>query len=88
MPLHADREHGAGAAPASCPTARRSLLDAATAQVYSVAVLPHGRIVSGSDDTTLKVWVDYAKMAGLVALRRTPENYDWRLIGRLIAKFL
>ena len=66
----------------------RSLLDAATAQVYSVAVLPHGRIVSGSYDHTLKVWVDSAKMAGLVALRRTPENYDWRLIGRLIAKFL
>ena len=54
-----------------------------------VAVLSNGRVVSGSADRTLKVWEDVeGKMARLIALRRTPENYDWRLIGRLIAKFL
>ena len=37
-------------------TTRRSLVDAARAQVVCVAVLPNGRIVSGSDDRTLKVW--------------------------------
>ena len=59
------------------------------AQVNCVVVLPNGRIVSGSYDNTLKVWEDVeGKMARLIALRRTPENYDWRLIGRLIAKFL
>ena len=86
MPPDADR--GLGAASASSRTASRSLLDAATAQVGCVAVLSNAHVILGSSDHTLKVWVDYAEMARLVALRRTPENYDWRLIGRLIAKFL
>ena len=49
-----------------------------------VAVLSNGRVVSGSADRTLKVWVDYAEMARLVALRRTQKNFA----GRLIAAFL
>ncbi len=52
-----------------------------------VAVLPNGRIVSGSADHTLKVWVDYAKMARLVALRRLREM-NVKTAGRLIARFL
>ena len=55
------------------------------AQVRCVAVLSHGRVVSGSDDGTLKVWVDYAKMARLVALRHL---HDMNVAGRLIAAFL
>ena len=47
-------------------------------------LLPNGRVVSGSTDHTLKVWVDYGKMARLVALRRTQKNFA----GRLIAAFL
>ena len=59
------------------------------AQVMCVAVLPNGRVVSGSRDHTLKVWEDVeGMMAHLVALRRTPGNFDKRLIGRLIARFL
>ena len=55
------------------------------AQVMCVAVLPNGRVVSGSDDSTLKVWEDVeGKMARLVALRRTEKNFA----GRLIAAFL
>ena len=58
------------------------------AQVRCVAV-QYGRVVSGSEDNTLKVWVDCdeAKMARLVALRRL---YGMNVVtaGRLIAKFL
>ena len=57
------------------------------AQVLCVAVLPNGRVVSGSDDGTLKVWVDYAKMARLVALRRL-RGMNVKTAGRLIARFL
>ena len=57
VPRHADRAHKLRAAPASSRTARRSLVDTARgAQVNCVAVLSNGRIVSGSDDNTLKVW--------------------------------
>ena len=52
-----------------------------------VAVLSNGDIVSGSLDRTLKVWVDYAKMARLVALRRLREM-NVKTAWRLIAKFL
>ena len=46
-------------------------------------------VVSGSGDSTLKVWDDVeGMMARLVAVRRTPVNFDKRLIGRLIARFL
>ena len=45
--------------------------------------------MSGSGDSTLKVWDDVeGMMARLVAVRRTPVNFDKRLIGRLIARFL
>ena len=55
------------------------------AQVQCVTVLPNGRVVSGSDDRTLKVWEDVeGKMARLVAVRRTQKNFA----GRLIAAFL
>ena len=55
------------------------------AQVWCVAVLPNGDVVSGSDDNTLKVWEDVeGKMARLVAVRRTQKNFA----GRLIAAFL
>ena len=54
------------------------------AQVSCVAALSNGHVVSGSYDHTLKVWVDYAEMARLVALRRTQKNFA----GRLIAAFL
>ena len=47
------------------------------------------RLSDGRTDGTLKVWDDFeGMMARLVALRRTPVNFDKRLIGRLIAKFL
>ena len=57
------------------------------AQVRCVAVQSNGRVVSASVDRTLKVWVDYAKMARLVALRRL---YGMNVVtaGRLIARFL
>ena len=59
------------------------------AQVKCVVALSNGRVVSGSFDNTLKVWDDVeGMMARLVALRRTPGNFDKRLIGRLIARFL
>ena len=55
------------------------------AQVSCVVALPNGRVVSGSNDRTLKVWEDVeGKMARLVALRRTQKNFA----GRLIAAFL
>ena len=57
------------------------------AQVRCVAVQSNGRVVSGSDDGTLKVWVDYAKMARLVALRRL-RGMNVKTAGRLIAAFL
>ena len=58
-------------------------------QVDCVTVLSNGRVVSGSFDNTLKVWDDVeGMMARLVALRRTPGNFDQRLIWGLIAKFL
>ena len=57
------------------------------AQVLCVAVLSNGDIVSGSLDRTLKVWVDYAKMARLVALRRL-RGMNVKTAGRLIARFL
>ena len=58
---------------------------ASGAQVNCVAALPNGRVVSGSEDRTLKVWEDVeVKMARLVALRRTQKNFA----GRLIAAFL
>ena len=57
------------------------------AQVNCVAVLPNGNVVSGSGDRTLKVWVDYAKMARLVALRRL-RGMNVKTAGRLIAAFL
>ena len=56
MPPDADRAHELGAAPASSRTARPSLVDAARAQVWCVAALSNGRVVSGSCDDTLKVW--------------------------------
>ena len=49
-----------------------------------IVALSNGRVVSGSRDRTLKVWVDYAKMARLVALCRTQKNFA----GELIAAFL
>ena len=52
-----------------------------------VAVLSNGHVVSGSYDGTLKVWVDYAKMARLVALRRL-RGMNVKTAGRLIAAFL
>ena len=55
-PPDADRAHGLRAAPASRRTARRSPVDAATAQVTSVAALSNKRVVSGSTDSRLKVW--------------------------------
>ena len=57
------------------------------AQVSCVTALSNGRIVSGSADRTLKVWVDYAKMARLVALRRL-RGMNVKTAGRLIARFL
>ena len=68
-------------------TTRRRLASTRRAQVNCVAVLPNGNVVSGSGDRTLKVWVDYAKMARLVALRRL---YGMNVVtaGRLIARFL
>ena len=55
------------------------------AQVWCVAVLPNGDVVSGSDDNELKLWEDVeVKMARLVALRRTQKNFA----GGLIAAFL
>ena len=55
------------------------------AQVSCVAALPCGSFVSGSYDSTLKVWEDVeGKMARLLALRRTQKNFA----GRLIAAFL
>ena len=56
VPPDIARAHGLCAAPASSRTARPSLVDAASAQARCVAALPIGRIVSGSDDGTLKVW--------------------------------
>ena len=57
------------------------------AQVSCVAVQSNGRVVSASVDRTLKVWVDYAKMARLVALRRL-RGMNVKTAGRLIARFL
>ena len=58
------------------------------AQVLCVAVLPNGRVVSGSRDFTLKVWEDVeGKMARLVARRRLLEM-NVKTAGRLIAAFL
>ena len=58
------------------------------AQVECVAILPHGRVVSGSVDNTLKVWDDVeGMMARLVALRRLYEM-NVNSAGRLIAKYL
>ena len=55
------------------------------AQVTCVAVLSNGRVISGSRDGTLKVWEDVeGKMARLVALHRTQNNFA----GELIAAFL
>ena len=52
------------------------------------ALLQVGNVVgSGSADRTLKVWVDYAKMARLVALRRL-RGMNVKAAGRLIASFL
>ena len=56
------------------------------AQVNCVSVLPNGRVVSGSDDRTLKVWEDVeGKLARLVALRHL---HEMNVAGRLIAAFL
>lgn len=53
-----------------------------------VAVLPNGRVVSGSRDETLKVWEDVEwKMARLVARRRLLEM-NVKTAERLIAAFL
>ena len=58
------------------------------AQVYCVAALSNGRVVSGSFDDTLKVWDDVeGMMARLVALRRLYEM-NVNSAGRLIAKYL
>ena len=59
------------------------------AQVSCVAVQSNGRVVSGSYDGTLKVWVDCdeAKMARLVALRRL-RGMNVETAERLIARFL
>ena len=57
------------------------------AQVSCVTALSNGRIVSGSADRTLKVWVDYAKMARLIALRRL-RGMNVETAERLIAAFL
>ena len=50
-------------------------------------LLPNGRVVSGSTDHTLKVWVDYGKMARLVALRCLHEM-NVKAAEHLIAEFL
>ena len=66
-------------------TTRRSHVTPRGAQVMCVVALPNGRVVSGSYDSTLKVWEDVeGKMARLLALRRTQKNFA----GRLIAAFL
>ena len=53
-----------------------------------VAVLPNGRVVSGSWDNTLKVWEEVeGKRARLVARRRLLEM-NVKTAGRLIAAFL
>ena len=60
------------------------------AQVRCVTVQSNGRVVSaGSDDRTLKVWVDCdeAKMARLIALRRL-KGMNVKTAWRLIDKFL
>ena len=54
------------------------------AQVTCVAVLPNDCVVSGSEDDTLKVWVDYAKMAHEVALHRTENNFAEHLIAAFL----
>ena len=51
----ADRTRGRRAAPASS-RAKASIAVEAAVQVLCVAALSDGRVVSGSDDRTLKVW--------------------------------
>ena len=86
VPPDADRAHGHSAAPAS---SRQHSSTPRRAQVRCVAALPNGRVVSGSDDNTLKVWVDCdeVKMARLIALRRLREM-NVKTAERLIVKFL
>ena len=59
------------------------------AQVRCVVALSNGRVVSGSLDETLKVWVDCdeVKMARLITLRRL-RGMNVKTAWRLIAKFL
>ena len=88
VPLHAARAHGPGAAPASSRTTVDRSSTPRRAQVSCVSVLPNGSIVSGSYDSTLKVWEDVeGKMARLVAQHRLHEM-NVKTAGRLIAAFL
>ena len=54
------------------------------AQVQCVVALSDGRVVSGSRDYTLKVWIDYAKMAQAFPLHWTQNNFAEDLIAAFL----